>query len=279
MKALCKGMRMQKSSLWSRLFGSKPSALPLEPPSDSTPPFEVKATQGATAKLVTAAAAGNLNLTLLNALIAAGADVNAKDEEFGRSVLSHAVMRCGADCVKALIAAGANVSATDRKGAMAFKTRKGARAFKRAISKPEIKQILEEKRKQEEEKRKQNEEKEIASSLDALTCSNWSLSNDRIVLSDVSASEVAAYLSENGVTYTLRVAKKTNMGSDGFPAGTQGNGDPVVGRMHAPGGGVDGDPQSGNTYYTNYKLIGVVRNLNGKFTVFRWEESHRTGAR
>jgi hypothetical protein len=40
----------------------------------------------------------------------------------------------------------------------------------------------------------------------------------------------------------------------------------------------DGDPQSGNTCYDEYRKAGVVRQRNGKFMVFTWSESYRTGA-
>ena len=56
----------------------------------------------------------------INAIIAAGADVNAPDSKYGRTALMKAAYSGNADCVKALITADADVNATDKDGQTAL---------------------------------------------------------------------------------------------------------------------------------------------------------------
>lgn len=65
------------------------------------------------------AAAGRKDSETVKALVAAGAEVNAKDED-GRTALMEAADRDNSESVKILISAGAEVNAKDKEGRTAL---------------------------------------------------------------------------------------------------------------------------------------------------------------
>jgi ankyrin repeat protein len=69
--------------------------------------------------------AGAGNVDCVRALIAAGANLEAKDRD-GMTALIESAILGNADCVKALIAAGADVNAKDRHGKTALMSAKSA---------------------------------------------------------------------------------------------------------------------------------------------------------
>jgi len=69
--------------------------------------------------------AGAGNVDCVKALIAAGADLNAKDRD-GMTALIESAAQDNVDCVKALIAAGADVNAKARHGKTALKLAKSS---------------------------------------------------------------------------------------------------------------------------------------------------------
>jgi ankyrin repeat protein len=69
--------------------------------------------KGVTALMV---AADKGDVDSLKALIAAGANLNTKDKNEGATALHVAAYKGYLDCVKALVAAGSNINATDNRG-------------------------------------------------------------------------------------------------------------------------------------------------------------------
>ncbi len=69
--------------------------------------------------------AGAVNADCVRALIAGGADLEAKDRD-GMTALIESAVLGNADCVRALIAAGADVNAKDRHGKTALMSAKSA---------------------------------------------------------------------------------------------------------------------------------------------------------
>ena len=91
-------------------------------------------------RLIQAAMDGDLRG--IKALIAAGADVNAKGGAGGTTALMYAVTRGRVDCVKALIAAGADVNAKSNRGQTAFMVA-SANPFRNDRNNAEFENIIE----------------------------------------------------------------------------------------------------------------------------------------